>query len=149
MGELCTTVLGKTFENQNTQFSSAKIFPLFVEFLGRYKELKAAKFQKHIAMVMVVLPGVGAITIPGLLPNLGFVISIPLLLLFYLATRRYLEISERMRHLTVNVYILHHHLIGKLEVGFCGHAQPCHCGDDFRRHILEKYGICLNDRILK
>ena len=69
--------------------------------------------------------------------------SMVILVLFYFATRHYIEVNERVSHLYVNVYILQHHLLGKLEVGFCDHSEPCYCAENFRRYVVKKYSISL------
>ncbi len=75
--------------------------------------------------------------------------SVVMLVFFYLASRHYLELNERVSHLYVNVHILHHHLIGKLEVGFCDHFEPCQCAENFRRYVIKNYSISLYDALLR
>ena len=75
--------------------------------------------------------------------------SMVMLVSFYFATGHYLEVSERVNHLYVNVHILHHHLIGKLEVGFCDHSEPCDCVENFRRYVVKKYSISLYNSSLR
>lgn len=69
--------------------------------------------------------------------------SAVMLVFFYFASRHYLELNEQVSHLNVNVHILHHHLVGKLEVGFCEHLEPCQCAEDFRRYVTKNYNISL------
>jgi len=65
------------------------------------------------------------------------------LVLLYFTIRHYLAMSVRANHLYVNVHILHHHLVGKLEVGFCDHLEPCHCVENFCSYVLKNYKISL------
>jgi len=121
---------------------------LFKEFIGRYHEWKIAQRQKTIGSLILLGLGLCSLFLPWLLPGKGIVVILVMLVLFYFATRYYLEVTERVSHLYVNVHILHHHLIGKLEVGFCDHSEPCQCVENFRRDVLKKYGIPLDNRPL-
>jgi len=122
---------------------------LFYEFLGRYKEWRIAKLHEMIWILIVLCLGMLAVLIPWIMPNNGLAISSAVLVLFYFATRHYLDLNARVSHLYVNVHILHHHLIGKLEVGFCDHRELCYCVENFRSYVLKNYGIFLDNRSLK
>ena len=122
---------------------------LFNEFLSRYKEWRMAKIQAMIWISIVLVLGILAVLIPWMMPNNGMTLSSAVLVLCYFATRHCLEVNERVSHLYVNVHILHHHLIGKLEVGFCDHRELCHCVENFRCYVLENYGIYLDNRSLR
>ena len=148
MGILCQPVL-KTIEHQNLPVPSVRMAQLFYEFLGRYNEWKIAKLQETIGMLILLLLGLCILFLPWFLPGRGLIMSMVMLVFFYFATRHYLEVNERVSHLYVNVYILHHHLIGKLEVGFCDHSEPCHCVENFRRYVVKKYSISLYNGSLR
>jgi len=122
---------------------------LFYEFLGRYNEWKMAKLQATIGMFILLLLGSCMLFLPWFLPGRGIMMSVVMLVFFYFVTRHYLKVNERVSHLYVNVHILHHHLIGKLEVGFCDHAEPCHCVENFRRYVIKKYSISLYNGSLR
>lgn len=141
MGVLCQYVGDKTVESPNPPFPSVRMAQLFFEFLGRYNEWKLARRQENVGMIIVCTLGLMALIIPWLFPKAGIAVSIVLLILFYFSTKHYLELNERVSHLYVNVHILHHHLTGKLEVGFCDHQEPCNCVDNFRRYVLTNYNI--------
>ena len=144
MGVLCQYVVDKTVESANPPFPSVRMAQLFYEFLGRYNEWKLVRRQETIGMCIVFLFGLLALILPWLFPNSGISLSVVLLILFYFATRHYIQLNEQVSHLYVNVHILHHHLIGKLEVGFCDHREPCQCVEDFRGYVLKKYDISLD-----
>lgn len=149
MGVLCQPLLGTTTGQSNLPVPSMRMAQLFYEFLGRYNEWKMAKRQETIGKIAILFLGLCTLFIPWFFPDSGIAISFVVLVLFYYATQRYLEINERVSHLYVNVHILHHHLIGKLEVGFCDHHEPCHCVEDFRDYVLRKYSISLDNGSLR
>lgn len=143
MGILCQHVLNKTVRHTELPVPSVRMALLFYEFLGRYKEWKMAKLQEAIGILIVLFLGLCILYSLWYLPDNGMVISIAVLVLFYFATRHYVQVNQRVSHLFVNVHILHHHLIGKLEVGFCDHTEPCLCVENFRCYILKNYNISL------
>ncbi|WP_141694266.1 hypothetical protein [Desulfosporosinus sp. BG] len=143
VGILCHPVLNKTASLVELPAPSVRMALLFYEFLGRYKEWKNAKLQETIAIIVIFLLGLGSLLIPWFLPGIRIIIIIAMIVLFYFATRYYLLVSERVNHLYVNVHILHHHLIGKLEVGFCDHTEQCHCVENFCCYVLKNYNISL------
>lgn len=140
---LCQHVLSKTVRHAELPVPSVRMALLFYEFLGRYKEWKIAKLQETIGMLIVSFLGLCILFIPWFWRDIGVIISFVVLVLFYFAIRHCLKINERVSHLSVNVHILHHHLIGKLEVGFCDHSEPCHCVENFRCYVLSNYNISL------
>ncbi|MDR3602783.1 MAG: hypothetical protein P4L49_20285 [Desulfosporosinus sp.] len=149
MGILCQSVLYKTVRCAELPVPSVRMAQLFYEFLGRYKEWKIARFKEKIGMLGVLFLGLCVIVIPWFWRDIGMIISGGMLVLFYLTTQYYLKVNERVNHLYVNVYILHHHLIGKLEVGFCDHSEPCHCVENFRSYVLKNYNISLSKGSLR
>lgn len=144
MGTLCQYVVDKTVEGPNPPFPSARIAQLFYEFLGRYNEWKLVRRQETIGIFTVFLFGLLALILPWLYPEIGISVSILMLILLFFAVRHYIKLNEKVSHLYVNVHILHHHLIGKLEVGFCDHREPCQCVEEFRGYVLKKYDISLD-----
>lgn len=145
MGIHYQPIFPKTTFALNIPVPSAHIAQLFCEFLRRYYEWKSAKIQEIIAMLILLIIGGSIVSIPWLIPKIGISISLCMLSLFYFAARYYLTVNERVSHLYVNVHILHHHLIGKLEVGFCDHHEPCHCAEEFIDYVLKNYNIKLNN----
>lgn len=115
----------------------------FREFLNRYNEWSQAKLRELFAMAILVVIGGGILAMPWFLPGLGIFISFCLTGLFYFAVRYYLAANKRVSHLYVNVHILQHHLLGKLEVGFCEHQKPCRCADEFVDFVYQTYHIPL------
>lgn len=139
----------KTTEHQSLPVPSDRMAQLFSEFLGRYNEWKIAKLKETIWMMILLWLGLCILFLPWFLPGSGLIMSLIILVFFIFATNHYIELSERVSHLYVNVHILHHHLIGKLEVGFCNHAEPCHCVENFRRYVVKKYNISLYNGLLR
>lgn len=148
MGILCQP-LPQTIGHQNLPVPSLRMAQLFYEFLGRYNEWKIVKRQETIGLVILFFLGLCILFLPWLLPGRGLIMSLVMLVLFYFGTRHYLEVNERANHLYVNVHILHHHLIGKLEVGFCDHEEACHCVENFRSYVIRNYSISLYNGLLK
>ena len=142
MGILCQPVL-KTIRYQDLPVPSVRMAQLFYEFLDRYNEWKIAILQETAGMFILIFLGLSSLFLPWILPGRGLIMSIVLLVPFYFATHHYLEVTKRVSHLYVNVHVLHHHLMGKLEVGFCNHLDSCHCVENFQRYVEEKYGISL------
>ncbi|MDR3540104.1 MAG: hypothetical protein P4L69_03915 [Desulfosporosinus sp.] len=149
VGILCQHVLNKTVRHAELPVPSVRMALLFYEFFDRYKEWKIAKRQESIGKLIVSCLGLCILFIPWFLPDIGLKISFVVLILFCFATWYYFEVHERVSHLYVNVHILHHHLIGKLEVGFCDHEEPCHCAENFRCYVLENYNIILDKGSLR
>ncbi|MDA8221692.1 hypothetical protein [Desulfosporosinus sp.] len=144
MGTLCQYVVDKTVEGPNPPFPSARMAKLFYEFLGRYNEWKLVRRQETIGLFVVFLFGLLALILPWLYPEIGISVSILTIILLFFAVKHYIKLNEKVSHLYVNVHILHHHLIGKLEVGFCDHRDPCQCVEEFRGYVLKKYDISLD-----
>lgn len=145
MGVLCHYVADNTLESPNPPFPSIRMAQLFYEFLRRYNEWKYIRHREKIGLFVVILLGILAFVMPWLFPKVGIGVSITMLILFYFAAKHYIHLNERVGHVYVNVHILHHHLTGKLEVGFCDHQEPCECVEDFRCYVLKKYNISFDD----
>ena len=139
----------KPGESIDSVFPSVRMAYLFYEFLDRYKDWKLAKLQATVGTIISLCLGLFSVIIPLYLPKTGVPISLGILLLLYFAVRYYLQVSERVSHLYINVHILHHHLSGKLEVGFCDHHEPCRCVEDFRDYVFENYRISFDNGYLQ
>ncbi|MDP4158430.1 MAG: hypothetical protein Q8911_01525 [Bacillota bacterium] len=148
MGVQGQFALSEVVGTPNPPFPSVRMAELFYEFLGRYQEWKTAKLKELIWMQIALCLGLSCLFTPLFLPRIWMIMSLVILGLFFFVMRHYLEVNERVNHLHVNVYILHHHLIGKLEVGFCDHTEPCQCVENFRNYVLKHYGISLDKRSL-
>lgn len=149
MVSFCRLAQCKTAERLDQAFPSVRMAQLFYEFLGRYKEWRVAKLQALMGTVILFFLGLVALLIPWFLPRVGVVVSLVMFILFCFAIRYYLEVNERASHLYINVHILHHHLSGKLEVGFCDHHEPCHCVENFRGFALQHYRISFDNGFLR
>lgn len=149
MGVLSHFALRDMVGSPRPPFPSARMAELFYEFLGRYNEWKAAKSQEMIWMIISLSLFFLSLFIPLVLPRIWKILSLAVLALFCFVIRQYLELNRRVNHLQVNVHILHHHLMGKLEVGFCDHSEPCQCAKKFRNYVLRSYGISLDQDFLE
>ncbi|MGE4273157.1 MAG: hypothetical protein AB7E31_09850 [Desulfitobacterium sp.] len=116
---------------------------LLQEFLCRYRELQSARYRE-VAWVMAVISlgffCLGSVMFTPLV-ELSSLLSILLLVVFFLALKQYLKVRRLAEHVYINVHILYHHLLGKLEVGFCEHESPCQCTENFRKYMWNRYGI--------
>lgn len=114
---------------------------LFEEYLRRWQELRLARKREALWLVLLTLTGAVALFIPWLRGRVwgsaaGIVLSI---VVFY----HYRRVNSMVYHSFVNLNVLHHHLLGKLEVGFCNHDGPCNCANEFRQHVWQEYHISL------
>lgn len=132
-----------TIEHQKLPVHSERMAKLFFEFLRRYNEWETAKFQEALWMLILLFLGFCILFFPLFLHGRGLIISIIMLIFFCFAAFHYLKLNRWVCHLAVNVNILHHHLIGKLEVGFCNHSNTCNCVEDFLRYVITEYNISL------
>lgn len=139
----------KVGEALDPVFPSVRMAQLFYEFIDRYKEWRLAKLQAAIGTIIILFLGLFVLLIAWFLPKNGIPMSLGILILFNFVVRYYLEVIQRVSHLYINVHILHHHLSGKLEVGFCDHYKPCHCVEDFRNYVLENYRISFDNGYLR
>ncbi|MGC7872438.1 hypothetical protein ACPUYX_13025 [Desulfosporosinus sp. SYSU MS00001] len=144
MGIYDLFILPKTTGPIDLPVTSARIAELFSEFLRRYYEWKSAQLKEMIIILLLLIVGGSILSIPWLLPNFGMTLSLCLLLSFYIAVKCYIAINRKVSHLYVNVHVLQHHLVGKVEVGFCDHREPCHCAEEFMDYVLRTYNISLN-----
>ena len=146
MGVLSQPLFGiiTTSSSPHPPFPSTRFAKLFYEFLSRYNEWQTVKLQKQLLKTMIFFLGIVSLATLLLASYDGAIISICLIVPLFLTAQKYIEVNERVSHLYVNVQILHHHLIGKLEVGFCDHVEICHCAENFCKYVAKNYGIILN-----
>lgn|SRR5690554_6276907 len=129
---------------RKSELVEGKVIPIHLqglvrEFLRRYDELQNLRKKELSWMIFLTL--VGCLSLWGfVLVNSPF-FYIMALLGFGLVLRQYLSIRKECHRVYVNVHILYHHLLGKLEVGFCKHLTPCQCVEDFKRYFWRTYGI--------
>lgn len=118
---------------------SPRMNRLFTEFLIRYEKWRMVQKSELEWLIVTLILGLTSLTL-WMYPLIywGIIFS---LLLFVGALRRYLKVKEYSNHLYVNVRILHHHFLGKLEVGFCDHQYPCQCAEQFKAYVWKQYGI--------
>lgn len=113
------------------------------EFIRRYTELQRLRHKEVGWMMIVIL--LGFLSLWGMMfsiyQELSFWINSLFFVGFVLTLMQYLKIRRISQHVYVNVHILYHHLLGKLEVGFCEHESPCQCAEAFRKYIWKRYGI--------
>lgn len=148
MGVIIQPLYTQQFDKKGMPSVSPRINSLFAEFLSRYEEWQS--FHKRELWWLTLVMLFGSVSLACMtysfysrsasLINLG---------LFIIALRNYLKIRQSTNHLYVNVHILHHHLLGKLDVGFCDHRSPCQCADQFKKYVWETYRISLYGDMLK
>lgn len=114
---------------------------LFDEYLKRIEELRSAKQREIFWLIVLVLSGTITLITPWLGPNL--LISVMSLILVFTIFRKYLRVNSEVNHVFVNYNVLHHHLMGKLEMGFCNHKYTCNCTNEFRNYVWRKHHISL------
>lgn len=126
---------------------SPRMDRLFNEFLVRYKEWHSFQKSELRWLFATLFLGLASLTTWMYLVY-AWGVNFVLLLSFIEVLRHYLRVRQCANHLYINVHILHHHLLGKLDVGFCDHQGPCQCSDQFKRYVWEHYGISLyGDRL--
>jgi hypothetical protein len=59
--------------------------------------------------------------------------------------RKYALYHQRLNHASVNLEILKHHLIAKLELGLCRRRQTAHCDcrEHYHHYVWDRYGLSL------
>lgn len=143
MGVFCQPINGYVpLQYPDLPYASPSVARLFFEFLNRLKELRKVRLKEKIWLIFSVLSAL--LTIFSLnLSSFFLAFLVFFLLLLYISFKKYLYFNEKANHLYINVHILHHHLIGKLEVGFCEHEAGCSCANNFRAYVWENYRISL------
>lgn len=115
---------------------------LFTEFLVRYREWQTYQKLELGWLIVTMILGLMSLAVWMYLP-FAWGVNLTLFLLFIGILRRYLSVKQQVTHLYINVHILHHHLLGKLEVGFCTHHDECPCAEQFKKYVWERYRISL------
>lgn len=133
----------KSRENADYTFVPVHIRGLLYEFLRRFNELQKLRQREMSWLISVMLFGVLSLTSLMLVPTISLFVSLCLLFAFCLILRQYLIVRKTSTHVYVNVHILHHHLLGKLDVGFCEHDSTCQCVENFRKYVWKEYRVSL------
>lgn len=115
---------------------------LFTEFLVRYTEWQSYQKRELGWLTATMILGLASLASWMYLPYAGG-LDFALFLLFIGVLRRYLSVRQQVNHLYINVHILHHHLLGKLDVGFCNHQGECQCAEQFRKYVWKHFRISL------
>ncbi len=137
-------VFAQQVGTRKSELVEGKVIPIHLqglvqEFLRRHEELQDLR-KKELSW-MIILTTVGSLSLWGLMLVNSPFYYITILLAFMMVLRQYLHIRKLSHHVYVNVHILYHHLLGKLEVGFCDHVIPCQCADNFKKYFWRTYGI--------
>ena len=122
-------------------FIPVHIRGLFYEFLKRYKDLEKLRRRETSWLVLVLSLGLISLTNFMYLNSTSVILTLCMFIAFLIILRRYLSIKTSVAHTYLDVHIVHHHLLGKLEVGFCEHEYPCQCVEQFRKFVWKKYRI--------
>lgn len=150
--------MGITFPNADQEIAhrdlpvpSPRMAHLFYEFLNRYSAWKAAKYQERVWLLFLFCLVICFFLSNYYLVERKLIIGLDLFLLafFSFAAYRYIEFSKQTNHSWVNVNALYHHIVGKLEVGFCDHDGSCRCVEDFCSYVAKEYRIFFRDNYLK
>lgn len=142
MGVIIQPLYTQKLKHKSVPAVSPRMDRLFTEFLVRYKEWHSFQRRELWWLAGTMILGMVCLTI-WMYPLYAWGVNFALCLLFMLIFRHYLRVRQFANHLYINVHILHHHLLGKLDVGFCDHQGPCQCSDQFKRYVWEHYGISL------
>lgn len=148
MGILVQKLSTKGRETANYTFVPVHIRGLLNEFLRRYSELQKLRQREMSWLILVLLLGLLSLTSLMFLPTTPLFVSLCLLFAFFFILRQYLIVRNTSSHVYVNVHILHHHLLGKLDVGFCEHDSACQCAENFRKYVWSEYRVSLYGDLL-
>lgn len=149
MGVFVQQLSTKGRETANNTFVPVHIRGLLKEFLKRYSELQELRQREMSWLIFVVLLGFLSLTSLMFFSKTPLFVTLCLLLAFILILRQYLILRNTSTHVYVNVHILHHHLLGKLDVGFCEHDSTCQCAENFRKYVWKEYKISLYGNLLE
>jgi len=112
-------------------------------FLKRYNELQRLKQKEFVRLIVVLV--LGFLCLWSMLflatAELAVGLSSILVLGFIFSLKQYYQAYKETHHVYINVHILYHHLLGKIEVGFCQHQSPCQCAEAFKQYMWKRYGI--------
>jgi hypothetical protein len=121
---------------------------LFYEYLKRYRNFETLRRKETNSFLLVLSIGIISLTNFIYLTSIPVFLFLGLFIIFIHFLRRYIILKKSVAHAYVNVHILHHHILGKLEVGFCEHESPCQCVEQFRKFVLRKYRISFYGNII-
>lgn len=122
-------------------FIPVHIRGLFYEYLKRYQDLEHLRRRETNWLILVLF--LGFVSLTNLVYLNSTIIAFSSFILFSLFLKHYITLKKSVNHAYVNAHILHHHLLGKLEVGFCDHETHCQCVDQFKKFVWNKYRISL------
>jgi hypothetical protein len=120
---------------------------LLDEFSRRYDELRQIRRREMTWFILVLFLGFLDLT-SLMLSSTPILLTFCSLLAFFATLAQYLRVKEASNHAYVNVHILHHHLLGKLEVGLCEHDTVCQCTENVKKYMWIKYKISLYENLL-
>jgi hypothetical protein len=143
MGIFAQRLTSQRWETGDSALVPAHIRGLLNELLARYSEWQKIRRREASWLICVVILGFLCLTVSMLSFKTPIFVTLGLLAAFVVVLRKYLLVRKISTHTYVNVHILHHHLLGKLEVGFCQHDSACQCAENFRKHVWRKYRISL------
>lgn len=143
MGVFVQQVPSRVLNTAESNHVPKHIRGVLEEFLRRYSELQRVR-HREVACLMAVI-SFGFLSLWGMLfpkyPAISFWLNSLLLVGFILTLVQYVKVRRVSQHVYINVHIFYHHLLGKLEVGFCEHESPCQCAEIFRKYMWNRYGI--------
>ncbi|MDR3271212.1 MAG: hypothetical protein LBT32_06885 [Peptococcaceae bacterium] len=116
---------------------------LAMEIRRREDKISQLQGREYFWLILTLLPVCATVLFSSLWQNglaaLGF---------FILAGLGYLKFAKyqkRVKHESINSWILKHHLEGKLEAGLCTHAREafCDCYAEYHLYLYQVYGLSL------
>jgi hypothetical protein len=143
MGVIVQPLLSKGREITECPSVPSHIRGLFFEFVKRYDEWQSLRRKEGCWLALVVFLGLLSLTSFMWMPYTTEWVTFGFFVFFIAILTRYMAVKRDSIHAYVNVHILHHHLLGKLEVGFCDHEKGCQCAVNFRKYVWEEYQISL------
>lgn len=142
MGVIVQPLYTRKLKQESVPALSQQMDRLFTEFLVRYKEWHSFQKRELLWLATTMILGMVSLTL-WMYALYAWGVYLVLCLSFVLVFCHYLKVRQCANHLYINVHILYHHLLGKLDVGFCDHEAPCQCSDQFKKYAWEHYGISL------
>lgn len=142
MGVIIQPLSTPSFNQDRALELSLEMERLFSEFLGRYQEWQSYQKRELGWFMAAMVLGLGTLTL-WMESTQSWAVNAIVLLAFIAVLNYYLKIRQLVNHTYVNVHILHHHLLGKLDVGFCHHQSPCQCSEQFKNYVWKHYKISL------
>jgi hypothetical protein len=148
MGVIVQQIPTKGRETTDCTFVPVHIRGLLNEFLRRNNELNKLRQKEMSWLILVIL--VGCINLASImnLTSVPLLLNLWLIIGFLFILRQYLIVKRASAHVYVNVHILYHHFLGKLDVGFCEHESTCQCVENFRKYVWRKYRVSLHRNTL-